>query len=212
VFALEKTLASCESEHSDVFKHAKAEAHALEELSKANAVLNQYQNTFGNLLSLPPDIAQLAEQLQLKETELEKLRLVIREFETVCASFLLLYLEIKLVGIAQNQSSLYSELDQLAVQWESLDKQVKSKVFNLNNMEERLLRSVTEVGFSIFLMLRLKLISNLRKPRLRPSSLKLLRPIRLLKPRGKHCKRNSIYRTKSFCRHIRLWTSSRPKS
>ena len=100
VFALEKTLAGCESEHPDVFKHMKAEVNALEELSKANAELDQYQKTFGNLLGLPPDVAQLVEHLQSKETELEKLRLVVREFETVRASLLLLYLEFKLVGNA----------------------------------------------------------------------------------------------------------------
>ena len=98
MFALEKTLAGCEIEHPDVLKHMKAEVHALEELSKATAELDQYRKTFGNLLGLPPDVAQLAEQLQLKEAELEKLRLVVRELEMVCASLLLFCLEFKLVG------------------------------------------------------------------------------------------------------------------
>jgi E3 ubiquitin-protein ligase BRE1 len=38
----------------------------------------------------------------------------------------------------QAETSLYAELDKLSAAWEALDRQLKSKVFDLTVMEERL--------------------------------------------------------------------------
>lgn len=46
----------------------------------------------------------------------------------------------------QAESSLYSELDKLSTAWEALDRQVKGKVFDLMNVEERLVKSSHEVS------------------------------------------------------------------
>lgn len=40
---------------------------------------------------------------------------------------------------------MYSELDQLSAAWEALDRQVKSKVFELKDMEDRVSKSGLDV-------------------------------------------------------------------
>ncbi len=46
----------------------------------------------------------------------------------------------------QAESSLYSELDKLSAAWESLDRQLKTKVYDLAGLEERVSKSVVEVS------------------------------------------------------------------
>ena len=43
------------------------------------------------------------------------------------------------------ETSLYAELDKLSAAWEALDRQVKSKVFDLTSMEDRLTKSGLDV-------------------------------------------------------------------
>lgn len=45
----------------------------------------------------------------------------------------------------QAEGALYAELDKLSAAWEALDRQVKSKVFDLSAMEEKLVKSGHEV-------------------------------------------------------------------
>ena len=45
----------------------------------------------------------------------------------------------------QAETSLYSELEKLSAAWETLDKQAKSKVFDLTGLEERLVKLGIEV-------------------------------------------------------------------
>lgn len=40
---------------------------------------------------------------------------------------------------------MYSELDQLSAAWEALDRQVKSKVFELKDMEDRVVKCGLDV-------------------------------------------------------------------
>lgn len=46
----------------------------------------------------------------------------------------------------QAETSLYAELDKLSAAWEALDRQVKSKVFDLTSMEERLAKMGHDVS------------------------------------------------------------------
>ena len=80
---LEKTLEGYEYEHPDIVKHMRAQADAMEQLSKATVELQNYRQVFGESCNLSPDVTQLAEQLRAKETELEKFRLIARELESV---------------------------------------------------------------------------------------------------------------------------------
>lgn len=46
----------------------------------------------------------------------------------------------------QAESALYAELDKLSAAWEALDRQVKSKVFDLAAMEDRLTKNGLDVS------------------------------------------------------------------
>lgn len=69
--ALEQTL----SNQQDQATQLRGEAHALEQLAEARTQLAFYERTFGNYSSLPPDANKLAQQVRVKEEELERLRL-----------------------------------------------------------------------------------------------------------------------------------------
>ena len=77
VAALEKTL----SGRGDV---AKSEAEVRRQLAQVQKELDKYRAVYGNASSLPPDVAQLSEQLQRKQQELDKVQLQDREREQVC--------------------------------------------------------------------------------------------------------------------------------
>lgn len=46
----------------------------------------------------------------------------------------------------QAESALYSELDKLSAAWETLDRQVKSKVYDLSAMEDRIAKAGVDVS------------------------------------------------------------------
>ncbi|PPR05855.1 hypothetical protein CVT26_010135 [Gymnopilus dilepis] len=123
--ALEETFSTYQSEHPDIARHMKSEAEALEQLSLVKAELEKYQRTYGPTTTLPPDTSQLAEQLAKKERELEHLRLLERQRQ-------------------ETESSLFVELEKLSALWEALDRQLKSKVFDLSTLEDRLQKSVND--------------------------------------------------------------------
>lgn len=56
--------------------------------------------------------------------------------------------------IRQAESALYAELDKLSAAWEALDRQVKSKVFDLAAMEDRLSKNALDVSFTFLISLR----------------------------------------------------------
>ncbi|TFK44380.1 hypothetical protein BDQ12DRAFT_672875 [Crucibulum laeve] len=122
IAALEQTFSVYQDDHPDVVRHMKAEADALQKLSEVTSQLERYQKVYGDCSTLAPDVAQLAEQLKRKETELEQLRLS----ET---------------QRAESEKSLFAELDKLSTAWEVLDRQLKSKIFDLASMEERVTKS-----------------------------------------------------------------------
>lgn len=86
------------------------------ELLEARKELARYKSTYGG--SLSPDARVLSAQLQQKEAEIENLRLQQQQQQ-------------------QAETSLYAELDRLSSAWEALDKELKSKVFDLTALEEK---------------------------------------------------------------------------
>lgn len=120
---LEQSLLAFQKEHPNVFEQVKADTEALRRLAGAEAELAKYKSVYGDSSTLSPDLSSLSKQLRQKEEELQKLRLLD-------------------VQHAQAEKSLYAELDKLSAAWEALDRQVKSKVFDLVAMEDRL----TKIG------------------------------------------------------------------
>ena len=100
------------------------ETQAREELVRANRQLEEYRATLPNL---PPDLQALTQELKQRNSEVEQLRLQEKQRE-------------------QAETSLYTEIDRLSAAWETLDKELKSKVFDLSAMEERLSKLSVEVG------------------------------------------------------------------
>jgi len=120
--ALEKTLLLFKNDHPNIVEHMQAEADARQKLSAVEAQLEKYKTVYGDPSSFPLDAYKLAEQLQQKEDENHRLRLLDTQR-------------------SQAEASLYAELDKISAAWEALDRQVKSKVFDLSSMEERLTKS-----------------------------------------------------------------------
>lgn len=119
VAALEKTMAALDSGRND-------EVELRRQLAQVQKQLDKYQAVYGEKSTLPPDVNELSIQLQHKQEELDKLRLQEAQRE-------------------QSESAMYSELDKLSAAWEALDRQVKSKVFDLSAMEERVVKLGVEV-------------------------------------------------------------------
>ncbi|KAJ6499055.1 BRE1 E3 ubiquitin ligase-domain-containing protein [Mycena sanguinolenta] len=120
--AVNQTLSIFQDDHPNVVQHMEAEANALQKLAAVTAELENYQKSYGELSSLNPDAAQLAEKVRVQEEEIKRLRLKDEQH-------------------VKEKTSVYSELDQLSAAWEALDRQVKSKVFELKDLEDRVSKS-----------------------------------------------------------------------
>ncbi|KAJ7497481.1 BRE1 E3 ubiquitin ligase-domain-containing protein [Mycena latifolia] len=120
--AVNQTLSIFQDDHPNVVQHMEAEADALQKLAAATSKLEKYEQTYGDLSTLPPDVAKLAEKVREQEDELRRLRLMDAQH-------------------TKDKAPVYSELDQLSAAWEALDRQVKSKVFDLKDMEDRVVKS-----------------------------------------------------------------------
>ncbi|EAU91038.2 hypothetical protein CC1G_03206 [Coprinopsis cinerea okayama7 len=123
--ALNDALSRCSETNPDVATHINAHAEAEEKLKQVTSELTKFKQVFGDLQSLPPDTAELAARLQTQSEEIERLRLLNKQYE-------------------QSEAGLYEEIEKLSTAWESFDKQLSNKVFDLANMEERLQKSVVE--------------------------------------------------------------------
>ena len=103
------------------------EHQSKEQLAAAIKELDKYKSVFGDASSsLPPDMQSLSKQLHSKDEEIQRLRLLDKQHQ-------------------QAEAALYSEIDKLSAAWEALDRQVKSKVFDLAAMEEKVVKSGLEV-------------------------------------------------------------------
>ncbi|CAA7261702.1 unnamed protein product [Cyclocybe aegerita] len=123
--ALEQTLVIFQNGHPEHGDSIFVEVESREQLKEIKSRLHEYERVFGSSATHPPDVARLVEQLRIKEAELVKLRLQERQRE-------------------ENEASLFSELEKLSALWESLDRQLKSKVFDLSSLEERLTKGQHE--------------------------------------------------------------------
>ncbi|KAF8638048.1 hypothetical protein AX16_010680 [Volvariella volvacea WC 439] len=123
--AMEDTLRLLDQNHPDIAKHMRAEAEARQMLEKVIEDLQRYKSAYGDLSTLPPEAAQLAQQLSQRDEELQRLRLLDRQRE-------------------QSEMSLYTEIDKLSAAWEALDKQLKGKIFDLTAMEEKLAKGTLD--------------------------------------------------------------------
>ncbi len=92
VAALEQTFSIYQDDQPDIVQHMKAQADALQALSIVKSKLETYQSTFGPLATLSPDVAQLKEELEKKEAELQQLRLLEVQRREVCSDHLLCFL------------------------------------------------------------------------------------------------------------------------
>ncbi|KAF8839476.1 BRE1-domain-containing protein [Paxillus ammoniavirescens] len=117
---LDQALSTLHEDHPDDAQRIASEVSVQEELARASKELARYRSIFGESSSL--ETHALAQQLQAKEDELKKLRLLTEQQ-------------------AQAETSLYAEIDRLSSLWESLDQQVKKKVFDLSGFEEKLQRA-----------------------------------------------------------------------
>lgn len=73
--AVDQTLSIFQDDHPNVVQHMEAEANALQKLAAAAEKLEKYEKTYGDLSSLTPDTAQLAEKVRVQEEEIKRLRL-----------------------------------------------------------------------------------------------------------------------------------------
>lgn len=119
--AIQQSMSALQEEQPDITRHIASEASAREELAAVTAELSRYRSLLGEASS-----SDLAMQLQGKEDELQKLRLVVAQHQ-------------------QAEDAIYAEVERLSGAWETLDEQLKSKVFNLAAAEERVAKSAHEV-------------------------------------------------------------------
>ena len=129
----------------DSAKCLEAEASARIQVSQLQKQLESYQNVYGQS-------GDVSKQLEEKESEVKKLRLQVTQH-------------------AQAETALYTELEKLSTAWEALDKEVKSKLFDLVAVEDRLSKGAIEVPFANpFFLGRVSDFRTFRKPNLRTSS------------------------------------------
>ncbi|KAF5351869.1 hypothetical protein D9756_007572 [Leucocoprinus leucothites] len=117
IAAMRQTISSYDT---DVQQAMQQHAEMSQRILELTEELDRYRAFLGSNSS--PDLAELSKLLKDKEDELEKLKL----------------LEIQRV---EAEKSLYAELEKITSAWETLDRQVKSKVFDLASLEERLSKS-----------------------------------------------------------------------
>ncbi|KAI0063713.1 hypothetical protein BV25DRAFT_1915177 [Artomyces pyxidatus] len=125
VSVLETQLKYFGESHPDVAQHIRSEAEAQQQLADAQKLLHKYQSVYGEPSTSSADVKQLSEKLARKEEEMKALQL--QEAQR-----------------AESEGGLYAELERLSSAWESLDQQLKSKVYDLAAMEERMVKTNIE--------------------------------------------------------------------
>ncbi|KAG1799697.1 BRE1 E3 ubiquitin ligase-domain-containing protein [Suillus plorans] len=118
--ALQKSMSTIREEQPDIARHIASEAAAREELAAVTTELSRYQSLLGK-----PSSSDLVRQLQAKEDELQKMRLLAEQHQ-------------------QAEDAIYAEVERLSGAWEALDGQLKSKVVSLIAAEEKVAKSAHE--------------------------------------------------------------------
>jgi E3 ubiquitin-protein ligase BRE1 len=150
VTALEQSISGLEIGHTDATRCVKAEAEVRLQLEQVTKNLEKYQSIYGDASSLSPDMHKLSDQLRQKEDEIQRLRLLDAQRAQVTL-YLFPNQRTSSLNLGQAETSLYAEIDRLSAAWETLDRQVNSKVFELAAMEERVVKIGLEVRY-IFLV------------------------------------------------------------
>lgn len=65
--------------------------------------------------------------------------------------------------VSQAEMSLYTELEKLSTAWESLERQVKDKVFDLSNLENQLKKATSEVSLVSGISVTILIIKSLAR-------------------------------------------------
>ncbi|KZT72126.1 hypothetical protein DAEQUDRAFT_705813 [Daedalea quercina L-15889] len=112
-------------QQSDRGEDLRAEADARIRLAAAERQLEKYRSLYGDASALPSDAASLLGRLEQKEHDFECLTLQLKQQQ-------------------EAESTIYAELDKLSAAWESLDKHLQSKAFDLAVIEEKLAKSVAD--------------------------------------------------------------------
>ncbi|KAH8093847.1 BRE1-domain-containing protein [Cristinia sonorae] len=117
VAALEATLSQVSGGQTDVAAHLRAEADARQQVSQLKSKLREYEEVFGT--------TDKEEAIKKLESEVKRLRVLEKQKDAA-------------------ENALYVELDKLSAAWEGLDKQVKSKAFDLTAMEEKIQKTLVD--------------------------------------------------------------------
>ncbi|KIJ49660.1 hypothetical protein M422DRAFT_66121 [Sphaerobolus stellatus SS14] len=123
--ALQSSLNNLDKERPDIAKHIRSEVEARESLNAALRRLERFEKTFGPASTLPPDQQTLAKKLQERTEQLEQSHLKHKQ-ELEAAN------------------GLYSEIEKLSAAWDSLDRQNKAKVFDMESMEAKIQKLAAE--------------------------------------------------------------------
>lgn len=118
--ALQQSLSAIREEQPDIARHIASEAATREELAAVTAELSKYRSLLGE-----PSSSDLTRQLQAKEDELQKLRLLAEQHQ-------------------QAEDAIYAEVERLSGAWETLDGQLKNKAASLTAAEEKVAKSAHE--------------------------------------------------------------------
>ncbi|KAG0695705.1 BRE1 E3 ubiquitin ligase-domain-containing protein [Suillus ampliporus] len=118
--ALQQSVSTLQEGQPDIARHIASEASAREELAAATTELSRYRSILGEASS-----SDLTRQLQVKEDELQKLRLLAEQHQ-------------------QAEDAIYTEVERLSGAWETLDGQLKNKIVGLAAAEERVAKSAHE--------------------------------------------------------------------
>ena len=80
---MEKALAALDGERADIAKLSRNEAELRQQVDQLSKQLEKYQTVYGDASTMPPETAQLSEQLQRKQVEIDKLQLQDKQREQV---------------------------------------------------------------------------------------------------------------------------------
>lgn len=125
------------------------EANITQRLLETKTELDKYKAVYGDHSTLPAGVSELAEQLKQKEEDIERLRLV--DAQRIAVRWMFPNETVGEVNshVSKAQTQLDAEVDTLSVRWEALDRQLKSKVFELSAMEDRINKIGLDVCFVI---------------------------------------------------------------
>jgi E3 ubiquitin-protein ligase BRE1 len=132
-------MSAIQEEQPEIAHHITSEAATREELAAVTTELSRYRSLLGE-----PSSSNLARQLQAKEDELQKMRLLAEQHQ-------------------QAEDAIYAEVERLSGAWEALDGQLKNKVVSLTAAEEKIAKSAHEVRHRFSFIRQVKCTLGIQK-------------------------------------------------